>query len=171
MKALITGGIKSGKSFYALERAREKEGRRGFIATALIKDDEMANRIKKHKIERGSDFETIEEPYELVRAIKFADKKYAITVIDCLNMWLLNLMEEKIDLERERENLISALKNVSSHFIVVTNEVSSGVIPADEFTRRFVEELSVLNSSVARVSDEVILMVAGCPLIVKREEK
>lgn len=171
MKTLITGGIKSGKSFYALERAREKEGRRGFIATALIKDDEMANRIKKHKIERGTDFETIEEPYELVRAIKFADKKYAITVIDCLNMWLLNLMEEKIDLERERENLISALKNVSSHFIVVTNEVSSGVIPADEFTRRFVEELSVLNSSVARVSDEVILMVAGCPLIVKREEK
>lgn len=171
MKTLITGGIKSGKSFYALERAREKEGRRGFIATALIKDDEMANRIKKHKIERGTDFETIEEPYELVRAIKFADKKYAITVIDCLNMWLLNLMEEKIDLERERENLISALKNVSSHFIVVTNEVSSGVIPADEFTRRFVEELSVLNSSVARVSDEVILMVAGCPLIVKGEEK
>lgn len=170
MKTLITGGIKSGKSFYALKKAREREGKRGFIATAMIKDDEMAKRVKEHRRERGTEFETIEEPYELVRAVKFADKKYAVTVVDCLNMWLLNLMEEKMDIAKERENLIATLKNTTSHFIIVTNEVSSGVVPADEYTRRFVEELSILNAGVAGVSDEVVLMVAGCPLYLKGEK-
>lgn len=169
MRIFITGGIKSGKSFYALTRAREKEGKRGFIATALVKDEEMANKIKKHQIERGSDFETIEEPYELSRAVRFADRKYAVTVIDCLNMWLMNLMEEKIDIEREAANLISTLKSVTTNFIIVSNEVSSGIIPADEVTRRFAEELSILNAEVAKVCDEVVLMIAGCPLIVKGE--
>ncbi len=170
MRVLITGGIKSGKSSYALKRAREKEGKRGFIATAIVKDEDMANKIKKHQMERGSDFETIEEPYELSRAVRFADKKYSATVIDCLNMWLMNLMEEKIDIERESANLISTLKSVTTHFVIVSNEVSSGIIPADEFTRRFAEELSILNAGVANVCDEVVLMVAGCPLIVKGEK-
>ncbi len=167
MKLLITGGIKSGKSFYALNKAREKEGRKGFIATAIVKDEDMANKVKKHQMERGTEFETIEEPYELAKAMRFADRKYAITVIDCLNMWLMNLMEEKIDIAREAERLLSVLKDTTSHFIIVSNEVSSGTIPGEPFTRIFVEELSKLNVEVARVCDEVVLMVAGCPVIVK----
>lgn len=170
MKILITGGIKSGKSFYALERARGKEGKRGFIATAIIKDEDMAQKVKVHQIERGHHFETIEEPYELVRAVKFTEQKYTVTVIDCLNMWILNLLEEKMDVMREAEKFISALKNTTGNFLIVSNEVSSGVIPSDEKTRHFVEELSRLNSMVARISDEVVLMVAGCPLIVKGEK-
>ncbi len=171
MKLLITGGIKSGKSFYALSRARDKEGRRGFIATAIVKDEDMAERVKQHRMERGIEFETIEEPFELARAVRFSDRKYTVTVVDCLNMWLLNLMEEKIDIAREKEKFLSALKNATSHFIIVSNEVSSGVIPGEPSTRTFVEELSKLNVEVARVCDEVVLMVAGCPLIVKGEEK
>lgn len=170
MRTLITGGIKSGKSLYALTKAREKQGKKGFIATAIVKDEDMANKIKKHQMERGNDFETIEEPYELASAVRFADRRYAITVIDCLNMWLMNLVEEKIDIARESANLIPTLKSVTTHFIIVSNEVSSGIIPADEASRRFVEELSILNAGVAKVCDEVVLMVAGCPLIVRGEK-
>jgi len=171
MKILITGGIKSGKTHHALQIAREKEGSRGYIATALIKDDDMSARVKEHQRERGLDFETIEEPYELTRAIKFADRKYQVSVIDCLNMWIMNLMEEKIDVEREREKLIAQLRNTVSEFIIVTNEVSSGVIPGEAISRQFVEALSILNAKVARICDEVILMVAGCPLYVKGGKK
>ncbi|HEY4716492.1 MAG TPA: bifunctional adenosylcobinamide kinase/adenosylcobinamide-phosphate guanylyltransferase [bacterium] len=169
MKIFITGGIKSGKTFYALKRAKALNPPRGYIATALVKDEDMDNKVKKHRMERGAEFETVEVPIGLAAAVRLADNKYNITVVDCLNMWLLNMMEEKIDLEKSFNEFIGALRDTAAQLLIVSNEVSSGVIPGDRFSREFVEKLGEINRAVAGIAEEVILMVAGNPVYVKGE--
>jgi adenosylcobinamide kinase/adenosylcobinamide-phosphate guanylyltransferase len=161
---LIGGGARSGKSRYALEKARAIEGTRAFVATAQASDEEMAARIQHHREERGEEFTTIEEPIELARVI--AEAKFDVLVIDCLTLWLSNVMfAEK---NREIEALERAARSTRATIIFVTNEVGSGIVPTDNaLSREFRDQAGILNQRIAAISHEVYLMVFGQPLRIK----
>lgn len=167
MRQLITGGIKSGKSSYAIARAMEYAPLRSYIATAMIKDDEIRLKIERHRHDRGNDFETVEEPVELSKAVRYADQHFNIAVIDCINMWVLNMIEEKVGIEKHVQTFIDSIKTSSTSFIIVTNEVGCGIVPDNPLSRRFVDELGRINQRIAGVCDEVLLMVVGVPVKVK----
>ena len=161
---LIGGGARSGKSRYALQKALAIEGRRVFLATAKPLDDEMASRIARHKADRGPEFETIEEPLDLARVIAGA---FGAMVVDCLTLWLSNLMFAGKDCDLETEALIAAAKAVSGTVIFVTNEVGSGIVPGNALAREFRDHAGTLNQRVAAIAEEVYFMAFGQPLRVK----
>ncbi len=160
MKTLITGGVKSGKSKRALELAMPFFPDRWFLATATPFDDEMRDRIERHKAERSSAFTTIEEPFRIDLAVRER------MVIDCIPMWLNNIFFEEREAEWEGilENFISRWPRDT---IVVTNEIGMGVIPADPVSRRYGMALGQANARLAAAADRVELMVAGIPLKIK----
>jgi adenosylcobinamide kinase/adenosylcobinamide-phosphate guanylyltransferase len=167
-KILVTGGIKSGKSRFALRLARELEtGEKVFIATARSIDKEMEDKIEKHKKERGSEFKTIEESIHLGTILKKINP--STTVIDCLTLWLSTLFFEASEAEKlsEVESLIGALREFRGNAIIVTNEVGWGIIPSDEVSRKYQSELGSINQRVAKVCDEVYVMISGIPLKIK----
>jgi adenosylcobinamide kinase/adenosylcobinamide-phosphate guanylyltransferase len=167
-KILITGGIKSGKSRFALQLTRDIEtGEKIFIATARPIDREMEDKIEKHKKERGGDLKTVEAPIHLGDVLRAINPSTA--VIDCLTLWLSNLFfevneEEKL---REIEGLIGAVKEFTANVIIVTNEVGWGIIPGDEISRKYQSELGKLNQRVAEMCDEAYVMISGIPLRIK----
>jgi adenosylcobinamide kinase/adenosylcobinamide-phosphate guanylyltransferase len=169
MRTLVTGGVKSGKSRYALDLARSTFScPRFFIATATLLDGEMVERIGKHRAERRSadgteEFLTIEEPVDLPDALSRAGDS---VLLDCLPMWVNNLMYYKR--EDEFDALLdSFLAAAPTNAIVVTNETGLGNIPFDEYTRRYNRLLAEANRRTAYAFDRVVLMVAGIPLAVK----
>lgn len=168
---LITGGSRSGKSRFALEKIQPFP-RKVFLATATAFDPEMEKRIQKHRAERSSDFLTLEEPLHLGCTLrKYAPVADAL-LVDCLTLWLNNLfhsLEEK-EARREIEDFLAALDERPGRIFLVTNEISMGVIGADPATRRFVDEQGRLNQEAARRADEVVLMVAGIPQYLKKEK-
>ena len=107
----VTGGAKSGKSSFALNEAVKHEGKKAFIATAEALDEEMKNRIEKHKVERGEGWDTYEEPIRITDVIKNIEGKYGAIVVDCLTLWLSNLMHANLDITQEIENLVEVFKN------------------------------------------------------------
>ncbi|MBI2487773.1 MAG: bifunctional adenosylcobinamide kinase/adenosylcobinamide-phosphate guanylyltransferase [Deltaproteobacteria bacterium] len=165
---LITGGVKSGKSSYALRLAREiDKEEKLFIATARPIDAEMRDKIENHKRERGSNFKTIEAPIRLGDAL--SEFNSSTVIIDCLTLWLSNLFYEvkKKEKPREIESFIGALKEFRGNAIIVTNEVGWGIIPGDEISRKYQSDLGSLNQKVAEVCDEVYVMISGIPLRIK----
>jgi adenosylcobinamide kinase/adenosylcobinamide-phosphate guanylyltransferase len=160
---LITGGERSGKSTYAMRIALERGTRRAFVATAEPFDDEMRARIKRHREERGSLFETIEEPVD-VPAVLRRCASYDVVLIDCMTTWIGNLMHYQRDTSAMKDELLAS---VSGNEVFVTNEVGMGIIPLDASTRLYVEELGRLNAALAQRADQVIFMVAGLPLVLK----
>jgi len=168
-KILITGGIKSGKSRFALQIAREIEkGEKIFIATARPIDREMEDKIGRHRKERKSDFKTMEVPIRLGEALKEVNPS-STAVIDCLTLWLSNLFFEVKgeDKTREIESFIRALGEFGGNVIIVSNEVGWGIIPGEEISRRYESELGSLNQKVAQVCDEVYVLISGVPLRIK----
>jgi adenosylcobinamide kinase/adenosylcobinamide-phosphate guanylyltransferase len=170
MVILITGGIKSGKSRHALELALEWRFPVSFIATAEVLDDEMRERIARHREERarlaggteGGGFITIEEPLELDRAAARAGER---AVVDCIPMWVNNIMyyKREDDFGRILEGFIAGMRDC----VVVTNETGLGNVPFDETTRRYNLLLAEANRKIAAAADRVELMVCGIPLRVK----
>jgi adenosylcobinamide kinase/adenosylcobinamide-phosphate guanylyltransferase len=127
---LIGGGSRSGKSRFALEYARRHVAPLAFIATAEAGDDEMRDRIASHRAERGPEFETIEEPRDIARVIVEAGDRYGAIVVDCLTLWLSNLMfGGSTDLRRETANLLRVAVESPSAVVLVTNEVGCGIVP------------------------------------------
>ena len=167
---LITGGIRSGKSRYALSSVQKMSGQKIFIATAEPLDESMSIRIKNHQQERGEEFTTIEEPIYLAKAMSAVSQREVI-LIDCLTLWVNNLLYYfKKDSEKTRKQFDLFLDILAHHpgqIVIVTNEVGLGVTPDNELTRIFIDELGFLNQRVAELSDEVILMIAGLPQIIK----
>ncbi|MCI4625353.1 MAG: bifunctional adenosylcobinamide kinase/adenosylcobinamide-phosphate guanylyltransferase [Candidatus Magnetoovum sp. WYHC-5] len=175
MKAtFITGGSRSGKSSFAVTQAMENGTKHAYIATAQALDREMELRIEKHKKERSTHFDTIEEPILLSHAISNAATLYDIIVVDCLTLWLSNLMmmDKKDILEKEFAHLISTITNIKkqTNLYVVSNEVGMGIVPDNALARLFRDNAGILNQQVASVSDEVYFMVSGLPLLVKKKE-
>ncbi|WP_022852783.1 bifunctional adenosylcobinamide kinase/adenosylcobinamide-phosphate guanylyltransferase [Thermodesulfatator atlanticus] len=166
MKILVLGGIKSGKSSFSLKLAEKYPQPKIFLATAEPFDTEMAAKIKKHRQERGKNWQTIETPLELATALKTIENP-GVVVLDCLTVWLGNLFYHQKNLTCYVEDLLTALKTINFPLIIVSNEVGLGLMPAEHETRVFAENLGLLNQRVARLCDEVFLLVAGNPLKIK----
>ena len=163
---LITGGARSGKSVRAEARARAFPGRPVYIATAEALDAEMRERIARHRARRGNEWLERETPLELVAAINETDGGGA-RLVDCLTLWLTNLMLAEIDWEKEASALAEALARQKSPVVLVTNEVGLGIVPDNALARRFRDAAGILNQMIARAADEVEFVVAGLPMRVK----
>ena len=169
-KILILGGARSGKSRYAEELAIATDKQLIYIATATVFDDEMQQRVEQHKKDRQNQhWTTIEEPLALANTIQQNDKPEHVILVDCLTLWLNNLLAEKDPsrLQRELSALLDCLKTIKGSVIFVSNEVGQGIVPMGELSRKFVDEAGRLHQQLAQQVDRVVLMVAGIPLIVK----
>ena len=167
---LITGGARSGKSQYAERRALEMGGRPLYVATAEANDEEMAQRIAEHRKRRGTQWRTIEEPLELSEALLAERGKTDCALVDCLTLWISNLLIRHDDkYAREKvEELIEQLPRLNFHLVFVTNEVGSGIVPDNPLARKFRDLAGWTNQRMAQAANEVILMVAGVPIIAKK---
>jgi len=163
---LITGGARSGKSTRAEARVRAFAGQPVYIATAEALDAEMRERIAKHRARRGSEWLERETPLELVAALLETDGGGA-RLVDCLTLWLSNLMHVERDWEKEAKLLVDALGRQKSPVVLVTNEVGLGIVPDNALARRFRDAAGILNQTVAHAADEVEFVVAGLPMRVK----
>ncbi|HZC57983.1 MAG TPA: bifunctional adenosylcobinamide kinase/adenosylcobinamide-phosphate guanylyltransferase [Xanthobacteraceae bacterium] len=167
--SLILGGARSGKSRYAegLIAALPPPWRPPwtYIATAEAGDAEMAERIAVHRVRRGANWRTIEAPRDLPAALKSAQGKPVL--IDCLTLWLSNLMLAAADIEAETALLEQALAAAAAPAVLVANEVGSGIVPDHALGRRFRDLHGILNQRIAARADRVVLVVAGLPLAVK----
>jgi adenosylcobinamide kinase / adenosylcobinamide-phosphate guanylyltransferase len=166
---LIGGGSRSGKSRYALDHARRKGRPLAFVATGETRDEEMRARALAHRSERGDEFDTIEEPLELVSALRSAVAGYRAIVVDCLTLWLSNLMFESKprDIQRETNSMLRIAAQAEATVILVSNEVGCGIVPDNELSRRFRDLAGAMNQHAAEAAAEVYWMVFGCPLRVK----
>ena len=163
---LITGGARSGKSTRAEERVRAFAGRPVYIATAEALDGEMRERIAKHRARRGNEWLERETPLELIAALLETDGGGA-RLVECLTLWLSNLMHAERNWEKEAKLLVEALSRQNSPVVLVTNEVGLGIVPDNALARRFRDAAGILNQMVALAADEVEFVVAGLPMRVK----
>jgi adenosylcobinamide kinase/adenosylcobinamide-phosphate guanylyltransferase len=169
MLALVIGGIKSGKTKFALKKAEElSTGKLYYIATARAIDEEMKERIERHKIERGEKWITIEEPIELDRVLK-AIPKGSVIIIDCLTTWLTNLLIENYDVEEKTNKLIDILLKTKTDLdlFLVSNEVGLSIIPDNPLGRKFIDVSGNLHQKVAQIADEVYFIICGYEIKVK----
>ena|ERR1700678_1474351 len=168
---LITGGARSGKSMQALKVALPYQ-RKFFVATGQALDDEMTARIEFHRTTRPMDFQTVEEPVQVVSALEKLGKSADLILLDCLTLWISNLMQhhgrDDGPILAEADQLAAVLKEAPFASIVVTDEVGSGIVPTDHAeSRRFRDLLGWTNQKIAAVAEQVLLMVAGYPLKLK----
>ena len=162
---LVGGGVRCGKSAFALARACQLGPRRLFIATAQAFDEEMRERIRDHRAERGALFETLEEPLALPETLRQHASRVDVVVIDCLTLWLSNtLLQDDRQVEPRIETLAEALRERKSHVIVVTNEVGMGLVPDNALGRRFRDCAGRAHQVLARESDEIYMGAMGCLL-------
>jgi len=167
---LIIGGARSGKSAYAQELA-EAQARAGgaapvMIATAEALDDEMAERIARHRAERGDAWLTVEAPLDPAAALRGIAAEHGV-VLDCLTLWLSNLMFAEADLEAAADALLDAAAARAAPVVMVANEVGLGIVPENALARRFRDAAGRLNRRVADRADRVIVMFAGQALPLK----
>ena len=168
MLTLVLGGARSGKSRYAESLIVKLPPPWVYIATAEAGDVEMAARISAHRARRGPDWRTIEAPRDLAGALSACD--VAPVLVDCLTLWLSNLMLANADIDAETARLEHALATAKAPVVLVANEVGSGIVPEHALGRRFRDLQGVLNQRIAAHADCVTLMVAGLPLTVKSAE-
>lgn len=168
---LITGGARSGKSAHALELAKDG-ARRIFIATAEAFDQEMRERIARHQNERGDAWETIEAPLDVASAIQNIDDPSAVIIVDCLTVWLGNLMHHNAGFDETapiiRQTLEAARHARAARIILVTNEVGMSIVPENALARRFRDLAGRINQRFAAIADRVILTVCGQTLTIKQ---
>ncbi|MBC9876721.1 bifunctional adenosylcobinamide kinase/adenosylcobinamide-phosphate guanylyltransferase [Bradyrhizobium sp. INPA01-394B] len=164
---LITGGARSGKSRRAEALARSFPGQPPiYIATAEALDAEMAARIAAHRARRGTGWIEREAPLDLVAALVASDGGGA-RLVDCLTLWLSNLMHAERDWEREVGELAAALPRLTSPVIFVTNEVGLGIVPDNALARSYRDAAGIMNQTIADVADKVEFVVAGLPMKLK----
>jgi adenosylcobinamide kinase/adenosylcobinamide-phosphate guanylyltransferase len=156
---LVLGGARSGKSRYAEGLAAGFAGDRTYIATARPGDAEMAARIAAHLARRGPDWSTIEAPLALVEALEKATGDFVL--IDCLTLWISNLILADLDIAPRIERLAGALKSRPGTVVMVSNEVGLGIVPDNALARRFRDEAGFAHQRLAQASDEVLFITAG----------
>jgi adenosylcobinamide kinase/adenosylcobinamide-phosphate guanylyltransferase len=170
-KIFVLGGCRSGKSSYALEAAHKLSGdNKIFIATCIPHDDEMKQRVTRHRQERSQAWKTIEAPLLLPEAIIENSRRADALIVDCLTLWISNLLmdsadSEKIELQIPR--LTDAITKSDCPIVLVSNEVGQGIVPENNLARQFRDLVGYVNQAVAGCADEVIWTVAGIPVKIK----
>ena len=164
---LVLGGARSGKSARAQVLAEAGAARRVFIATAQAMDAEMAERIARHRADRGDGWETVEAPLDLVGALNAHMDEGASCLVDCLTLWLSNLMHEERDVDVETASLCEALDHARGRVVLVSNEVGMGLVPQTPLGRRFRDAQGRLNQRIAAVCARVEFVAAGLPITLK----
>lgn len=168
---LVTGGCRSGKSRFA-ESCIQPFDRKAYFATAEPLDDEMRERIERHQKRRGPNWETFETPIDLPTQLRKHMKQFDGILIDCLTIWVSNLIHSVRTRPDERvlracDELVATLREASNTIAIVTNEVGSGIVPCNALARTFRDLAGIVNQRVAAAADSVVLMVSGVPLCVK----
>ena len=163
---LVLGGARSGKSTYA-ETLVESAGGRVYLATAEAGDAEMAERILRHRQRRGKSWRTVEEPLDLAGALMRHAQPGRPILVDCLTLWLSNLMAAGRDVDGEMKALADGLSTLAGPVVLVANEVGLGLVPETPLGRAFRDHAGRLNQTIARKADRVVFIAAGLPLILK----
>jgi adenosylcobinamide kinase / adenosylcobinamide-phosphate guanylyltransferase len=164
---LLVGGARSGKSRIAQTRAEALPGELVYIATGQALDDEMTARIAKHRADRGARWRTLEVPLELAAAVRSEGERGRVLLIDCLTLWLSNLMLGEHDITAATDSLLEALASMSGTVLLVSNEVGMSIVPENALARRFRDEAGRLNQRVAAAASEVLFVAAGLALRMK----
>lgn len=164
---LVLGGARSGKSSYAEKMAQSSGLQPFYLATGRAFDEEMENRIAIHRNRRGSDWQTVEEPLDLVGALTLHVAVDRFVLVDCLTLWLTNLMMAERDVAVETAGLVAMLPDLAGPVVFVSNEVGFGIVPENRMAREFRDHAGFLHQAVAAVADEVYLIAAGLPLKMK----
>lgn len=167
MTLFVLGGARSGKSRYAQARAEALAGRHTFIATAQAYDDEMRERIDRHKADRDARWRTVEAPLDLPGAIAACSSEEAVVLVDCLTLWTSNLLLHDADFDAARAALCTAIAEFAGALVLVSNEVGFGIVPENALARRFRDEAGRINQAVAATVQEAVLVAAGLPLRLK----
>ncbi len=161
------GGARSGKSALAEQRAADSGLEVIYIATAQGGDTEMAERIRLHQERRPNHWKTLESPTTLAQTLHDHAATNRCLLVDCLTLWLSNLLEKEKQLQQQQKELLETLPQLPGHIILVSNEVGQGIIPLGEINRRFVDVTGRLHQALAILCDRVTLTVAGLPLNLK----
>lgn len=172
---LITGGARSGKSAFAEKLARETGESLCYLATAQALDGEMKERVKRHRERRGDEWSTVEEPLQLAQTLARCDRKYQVILVDCITLWLSNLLFKYEQSGTSSEALILAdverlqttLQAMVTPVIMVTNEVGMGIVPENGLARLFRDIAGRTNQALAVAADEVHVVISGIPLKLK----
>lgn len=165
--ALILGGARSGKSRFAEDIVARTGLPATYLATAEIRDAEMQARISAHRDRRGLDWTTVEEPLDLTARLATLADPGRVILVDCLTLWLSNLMEAERDVAGEGDALATMLAEARGPVVLVSNEVGSGIVPMNALARRFADEQGRLNQKIAAAVQTVFLVAAGLPVRLK----
>jgi adenosylcobinamide kinase/adenosylcobinamide-phosphate guanylyltransferase len=163
----VLGGARSGKSRYAQGRAEASGLRRLFVATAQAFDDEMRDRIARHRADRDGAWETVEAPIDIAEVIAARSAPNTVLLVDCLTLWTTNLILGEQDCGAATAALVDAIRSAAGPVILVANEVGFGIVPDNALARRFRDEAGIINQRIAAAVDEVQLVAAGLPLKLK----
>ncbi|QVR66272.1 bifunctional adenosylcobinamide kinase/adenosylcobinamide-phosphate guanylyltransferase [Acinetobacter sp. BHS4] len=172
MLQLILGGARSGKSRLAEQTAINTQLAVTYVATAQALDLEMQSRIEHHQNQRPAHWSLVEEPLYLANALQKIDRPNQIILVDCLTLWLTNLLllDDQSVQQLECEQLLKVLPTLESEVILVSNETGLGVVPLGEISRQFVDEAGRLHQALGQIADKVVFCVAGFPMILKGEK-
>jgi len=168
----VTGGCRSGKSGFALRFADHRFKKKAFIATCRAQDKEMEQRIKEHQKVRGLEWQTVEVSTDLPDAVASNGDKGDVILIDCLTLWVSNLLAENKSQEEvlaQADALVQAINRAPCSVILVSNEVGTGIVPENELARRFRDIAGMVNQKVAACVNTVVWMVAGIAVVIKGE--
>ena len=169
MRELILGGVRSGKSRLAEQRANDSGLEVVYVATAQVRDAEMQQRIAHHQARRPAHWQVIEAGQNLAEVLQQQAAANRCVLVDCLTLWLTQLLcdTDEAVLRREVNALLAVLPTLPGHIILVSNETNMGIVPLGELSRRYCDEAGRLHQQVGALCERVILTVAGLPLIVK----
>ena len=164
---LVLGGARSGKSVYAEDRCAAEPGEKIYLATAQAHDEEMRSRIELHQERRAGDWSLVEEPLMLVEALESNAAAGRTILVDCITLWISNLMMNDGDVAQQVDKLSDMLPTLAGTVVLVTNEVGLGIVPDNALARAFRDEAGLANQILADTCDEVVFMAAGLPLWLK----
>ncbi len=164
---LVLGGARSGKSRYAEALVAEAAPGALYLATAEAHDAEMAERIRAHRARRGNFWQTLEEPLALAACLRRESRAERPILVDCLTLWLSNLLEAGRAVEREAADLLEALPALAGPVVFVANEVGLGIVPENALARAFRDHAGRLNQAIAATAERVVFIAAGLPLVLK----
>ncbi len=164
---LVLGGARSGKSVFAEQHAARSGLQKIYLATGEASDDEMKARIALHQERRGDDWTTFDAPIELAQEIATRSSGTSIVLVDCLTLWINNLITAALDLDTAFDDLAARLGDVRGPVVLVSSEVGLGIVPENALARRFRDAQGRLNQQMAALADEVYFLTAGLPMTLK----